>query len=133
MEGFAKSTWTKLPGLDGKRVIKIQCGGECSAILTDDGVYAMGSTLSSGAILHTPTRIELPDVVDISLGAYHILAKTANGQVYAGGDNKSARGACGVGTISHIDKPTRVPFPDDVTVLDISAGRFHSIFTCKRK
>ena len=134
-----RSTWTKVPGLDGKRVIKIQCGSECSALLTDDGVYAMGYNLFGMMPDNkelpirklTPTKIELPDVTDISLGINHILAMTTTGQVFAWGWNsEAAAGACGVGTSSDVGKPTRVLLPDDVTALSISAGSLHSIIKC---
>jgi len=128
-----RSTWTKVVGLDGQRVIKIQCGYLCSAILTDDGVYAMAhlGTLGSIRNKNTPTKIKLPNVADISLSASHILAKTTAGQVFAWGLNGA--GKCGIGTSSHVDKPTRVQLPDDVTVVKVSAGCEHSIFTCKKK
>ena len=127
-------TWKKVAGLDGKRVIKIQCGHACSAILTDDGVYAMGNDLFGDGRRNMATKIELPDVIDISLTFAHILAMTTTGQVFAWGRNRFLdSGTCGVGTSSIVDKPTRVSFPDDVTVVEISAGHLHSIFTCKKK
>ena len=120
-----------MAGLDGKRVIKIQCGVQCSAILTDDGVYAMGRNLFGKQYekRNTPTKIDLPNVMDISLKAGHILAKTTSQQVFAWGMN--GKGQCGVGANTHVEKPTRVPIPDGV-VVDIEAGWEHSIFTCKK-
>ena len=123
-----------MTGLDGKRVIKIQCGFECSAILTDDGVYAMGTDLCGGETRSMPTKIELPDEIDdISIGEAHILAKTTTGQVFAWGSNsEDCAGACGVGTNSDVEKPIRVQLPDNVVVVDISAGKKYSIIKCTK-
>ena len=128
-----RSTWTKVTGLDGERVIKIQCGAHCSAILTDRGLYAMGAQLFGAANEHrnTPTKIKLENVIDISLKYFHILAKTRTG-VFAWGWNLEGR--CGVDSNEdQIEAPTRVQVPDEFVVLDISAGCTHSILKCKLK
>lgn len=106
--------------------------------LTADGeVYAWGSN-NKHSILGTETThsyagqsadqpgrvVGLSDVVDISTGYDHSLAVTADGDVYAWGDN-SDRGKLGDGTTDDRSKPVRVPGVSDVT--EVAAGFHHSL------
>ncbi len=88
----------QVPGLTG--VVTVAAAGDSSYALTADGkVYAWGENddgqLGDGTTTDatSPVQVQgLPTVVDISAGALpdgptHVLAATANGQVYAWGDS----------------------------------------------
>lgn len=125
-----RSTWTKVIQLTG-RVIKVQCGSFCSAILTTTGVFTLGVDEFGG---DTPKLvIELGSMVaDISLKNAHILALTSNGELYAWGSNWC--GACGVGlSDGDIEKPTRVRGTKAYHIRQISAGCDYSLIRCTRK
>lgn len=123
------------PDVSGK-VVDVSAGPYVLLSLTADGaVYAWGSnnkhrilgtdTTDSYAALDQPGRVVgLSDVVDISTGYDHSLAVTADGDVYAWGDN-SDRGKLGDGTTDDRSKPVRVPGVSDVT--EVAAGFHHSL------
>ena len=63
-----RSEWTKVSAFDGMDVCLVQCGENCSAVLTNEGLYVMGRGLVDFFThVTTPTRVELDGVVDISL------------------------------------------------------------------
>ena len=125
-----RADWTMVEGLYGEEVNAIQCGDQCSAILTGDSVFVIGRFLigNEDNSVNFPTRLNLLNIVKISLRAEHIFAMDNGGRVYAWGANWD--GQCGVDSDSeHITEPTRVPIPSKYTVLDISAGENHSVIT----
>ena len=78
---------------------------------------------------NTPTKVELQNVVTISLKNEHMFALTKKDGLFAWGENTN--GECGVDSDKNqIQVPTRVPIPEDYKVDDISAGRYHSIIKC---
>ena len=98
---------------------QIQCGWECSAILTDSAVYVMGGYLKSGDNFNVPKRVELENIVAISLRRDHILALDTNGAVFSWGVNSN--GKCGVDSgADQIEKPTRVLIPAKYAVIQCS-------------
>ena len=130
-----RASWTKVNGLDeSEKVIKIQAGENCSAILTHKALYVFGCILfgEMNNKTNTPTKIPLQNVIKISLTNLHILALTKDGKLFAWGDNED--GQCGVGSNDdQIKIPTRVPIPEEYNVDDISAGFGHSMIKCTAK
>jgi E3 ubiquitin-protein ligase HERC2 len=73
----------------------------------------------------TPKIVEALEglkVVDISAGCYHVLALTADGEVYAWGGNDN--GQLGLGHTNRVSTPTKVDLPTKIT--KICAGSHHS-------
>ena len=125
-----RADWTKVVGLDGETITAIQCGNQCSAILTDESLFVMGRYLAGGKNMsvNTPRKVNLVNIAKISLRAEHILVMDNEGRVYAWGLNFDGR--CGVDSdASQIIEPTRVAISSEYTVLNISAGENHSIIT----
>ncbi|RKP36744.1 regulator of chromosome condensation 1/beta-lactamase-inhibitor protein II, partial [Dimargaris cristalligena] len=81
------------------RIIKVACGDSATVALTNYGVYSWGTYRSAEGLLGfnpereiqaTPVRIEGIDdeIVDLSVGADHVLALTRQGDVYGWGDGQ---------------------------------------------
>jgi alpha-tubulin suppressor-like RCC1 family protein len=129
-----RAKWTKIDGLEGETIQMVQCGFYCSAILTDKFVYIMGKYLNGAADnkVNVPTKVKLSNITKISLKGTHILAINDAGTVFSWGYNYY--GQCGVdSSTNQITEPTRVPIPDNFTVVDISAGCWHSAIKCCKK
>ena len=56
-----------MSALDGMDIRQIQCGHERSAVLTNRGLFVMGEKMVDGNTVTTPTRVDLDNVVDVSL------------------------------------------------------------------
>lgn len=127
-----RNDFTKVEKLNGKDVVKIDCGIQCSAALTSSGhVYVWGKFIC-GALpgwvpfAVRPLLIKLDDVTDIAVGPRYILAVVKQTKVYAWGENE--RGTCGQPLNSDIDfveKPTLVPDLGDRHILEITVGEDH--------
>ncbi len=86
--------------------------------------------LGNGSILSSPepVRVKLPRgtrVTAISAGAYHSLARTTTGHLYAWGYNGA--GQLGDGSTINRDIPVRVKLPRRTKVTLIGAGEGHSL------
>ncbi len=86
--------------------------------------------MGNGSVLTSPepVRVKLPKgtkVAAISAGAYHGLARTTTGRLYAWGANES--GELGDGTTTNRDIPVRVKLPKRTKVTLIGAGEGHSL------
>ena len=62
-----RSEWTKMSAFDGMDIRQIQCGDRRSAVLTNRGLFVMGYKVVDGNTVTTLTRVDLDDVVDVSL------------------------------------------------------------------
>ncbi len=136
-DGTTTSTGTpvmvKLP--PGTKVTAVRAGCRHSLALTTKGhVLAWGFSgqgeLGNGSVLTSPepVRVKLPKgtkVAAISAGAYHGLARTTTGRLYAWGANES--GELGDGTTTNRDIPVRVKLPKRTKVTLIGAGEGHSL------
>lgn len=122
-----RSKLTKIDAFDNKRIIKFECGAFSAVVLTTSGLFVMGDNKVGGLnYLYVPTQIELPNVTDVSLSNWHILALTKNNHVFAWGDNSS--GQCGVGSEERqIFPPRRVMVDAEYEVKQVSAGVSHSL------
>jgi len=136
-------TLVTLPGEVG-HVTQIAAGAYHSLALTSTGqLYAFGdnsvgqlgnATNRSGEPNPTPTLVTLPGevgpVTQIAAGAYHSLALTSTGQLYAFGNNYY--GQLGNTTNNAVEEPnptpTLVTLPSEVGhVTQIAAGANHSL------
>ena len=136
-------TLVTLPG-DAGPVTQIAAGYDHSLALTSTGqLYAFGNNYygqlgntTNNAVEEpnpTPTLVTLPGevghVTQIAAGAYHSLALTSTGQLYAFGDNSV--GQLGNATNRSGEPnptPTLVTLPGEVgPVTQIAAGAYHSL------
>src|SRR5947208_1201552 len=78
---------------------------------------------STGSCTWRPNRGGLTDVVQVSAGAYHTLARRADGTVWAWGWN--GVGQLGDGTTASRSMPVRVQ--GLTNVVSVSAGVYHSL------
>src|SRR6266487_3732997 len=136
-DGTTTSTGTpvmvKLP--PGTKVTAVRAGCRHSLALTTKGhVLAWGFSgqgeLGNGSVLTSPepVRVKLPKgtkVAAISAGAYHGLARTTTGRLYAWGANES--GELGDGTTTNRDIPVRVKLPTGTKVTAVAAGCSHNL------
>lgn len=119
----------------GFDIIQIECGAQFSLALTKIGeVWTWGKgdyyRLGHGTDQHVrkPTPIQClrgKKIVHVAVGALHCLAVTAEGQVFAWGDND--HGQQGTNNTSVNKKPTLVCGLDGVSVNRVACGSSHSI------
>ena len=131
-------TAVTLPGASGP-VIQVAAGTYHGLALTSSGeLYAFGENhfgqlgVDTGNDVNpTPTPVTLPEesdpVVQVAAGAYHSLALTSSGQLYAFGENRY--GQLGTDTGNDVNPtPTPVTLPGaSGPVVQIAAGGFHSL------
>jgi alpha-tubulin suppressor-like RCC1 family protein len=123
----------KLPS--GIKIISVRAGCSDSLALSSHGrVYAWGDNsygqLGDGTTNErtVPVRVKLPrgvHVTAIRAGCWDNLALTANGRVYAWGDN--SLGELGDGTNRDRHRPVLVRMPGGTRILAISAGCGHNL------
>jgi alpha-tubulin suppressor-like RCC1 family protein len=103
-------------------------GGAFTVVKTGGRLLAWGSNSSGevgdGSTTSRPSPVEVigitTPVVDIAAGAFHTLALTSDGRVYAWGHNRS--GELGDGTTKNNPTPTLVPGLRDVRAVAAGAG-----------
>jgi alpha-tubulin suppressor-like RCC1 family protein len=130
-----------LPGAEGP-VVQVAAGFSHSLALTATGqLYAfgsnelgqLGSPTNSGTMNPTPpTRVSLPGasgaVSQIAAGAFHSLALTSTGQLYAFGSNSAGQLGSESGTGTPNPTPTLVSLPGAAgPIVQISAGAADSL------
>lgn len=113
-------------------VVDVSMGWSSAAAVTSDGsLWVWGTNYSGqlglgtvGGTFTTPQRVvDLANVVDVECGGVHILARLADGSVWAAGSNQ--QGQLGDGTLTDRNRFTRViNMPDAIA---ISAGGLHSL------
>lgn len=119
-----------------ERITAIGAGTDHSVVLTADGnVWAWGDNGSGqvgrgGSTTGTSTPVWVIafsgiTITDIAVGSAHSMALTADGMLWAWGDN--TWGQVGVGRGNTISIPTPVVTLISVTITDIAAGGNHSL------
>jgi alpha-tubulin suppressor-like RCC1 family protein len=117
------------------RVRCVAAGSMHSIALTDTGhVWAWGQPLTSWGQPDSsncyvrqrgPVRVEgVDNVVQIAAGAFHNLALTASGHVFAWGN--SDYGQLGLGSTTHVSSPHLIPELSRAGVISLAAGGWHS-------
>ena len=113
-------------GLDGNAVIAIDCGNENALFLLEDGTvwtcgpnnYGQQGTAEAGSYVYEPIRIPgLENIVQISSGWGHCMARDAEGHVYAWGRNTG--GQVGNGTTKNVQTPCLLSLEG---IVDIECG-----------
>ena len=121
--------FVKVETLNDKYITKIQCGAFCSAALTSNGeVYTWGRHVCGleEDATNLPKLMEIDNVIDISVGEFHMLALDKDNHVFAWGLNKY--GQCGVGLEDHhILTPTKLPGIEGCKILQLATGGTHSL------
>ena len=137
--GLGKSTDEKLNltklriGTDRTKVVQVACGQQSSAVLTSSGqVYVFGQLTNESDVHFQPFRVQITNVVEISLSYKHILARTKESKVYAWGWNQLKQ--CGFSEARGrweqeptIKKPQLIKDLLGYNVTKISAGNKHSL------
>ncbi|CAK9050693.1 E3 ubiquitin-protein ligase HERC2 (HECT domain and RCC1-like domain-containing protein 2) (HECT-type E3 ubiquitin transferase HERC2) [Durusdinium trenchii] len=134
-----QTTPRQITSLKGERIAQVVCGDFFCAALSENGTlftWGMGSEGQLGhnskTDLHIPTQVHAGSTSfkRIAAGGSHMLAISTTGELFAWG--KGRNGQLGVGdnfesvAIYHTN-PTPVEFFKGKDVLDIAAGRDHSI------
>jgi alpha-tubulin suppressor-like RCC1 family protein len=136
--GGQRTIPTKISGLEN--VTKVSCAlSHCLVVTTQGDAYAFGAnehaqlgdgTSDSGRSQYAPIQLlgifAIKRVVSVFAAAYHSLALTNDGTVYAWGDN--TRGSCGLNYTS--TQLVLVPKPviglENQIVVDITGGEYFS-------
>lgn len=110
-------------------VQQVACGGMHSLALTTTGeVWTWGEPCGEFALLQekSPHCVQgTKEIVLIACGAFHNMAVTKAGQVYTWGINDY--GQLGHGNTRYSTSPKRVVDINEVEIVDIAAGGWHSV------
>ncbi|KAL5013415.1 hypothetical protein ScPMuIL_007685 [Solemya velum] len=116
------------------QVISVACGGEHTAVLTNQGVFCWGSSaygqVGTGT-RHTYTRPMLLDAlsavqcVSVQCGQYHTMALSVEAELYSWG--WGVHGQLGHGNIDDCLVPTRVTTLSDKQIISVAVGYCHSV------
>ena len=126
----------KMPFSGEKKIVKIQCCGHDSAILSADGEIRVWGKTRSSRNPGSPRFVIPGQAVDISLGGtFHggfMLVLTDENRLYAFGNNK--RGQCGQGSTTDpfIEQPVEVKNLQNLRIKQISAGCDHCLIKCEK-
>ena len=125
-------TPVKVPFPCEKVIVKLQCSGHDSAILSEDGEIRVWGRTWNGESSNTPRIINIGPVVEMSLGGGFMLALTSKNRLYAFGKNNY--GQCGKGhTTDFIEEPVEVQSLNNIDIKQISAGDDHCLILCNTK
>ncbi|KAJ8045489.1 Serine/threonine-protein kinase Nek9 [Holothuria leucospilota] len=128
----------KVEALQGIPIKMVSCGKEFTACLTDSGtMYTFGSDYSGclgcnqeeGDEVDTPLEVTFfhgKPVERVSCGEKHILALTADKEVYSWGCGD--KGRLGLQSEKSVCLPTKVLIPGDKGVMEVVAGADGSFF-----
>jgi len=133
---------TRITGLPSNRIVQIAAGDAHSLVLLDNGeIWSWGDNafgqLGLGDIVSAivPARViqengyPLMNIVSIVAGAFHSLALSNDGYIWAFGNNQD--GQLGNGSSANLSKPAKVQHPDNGQPLSdivlIAAGTSHSL------
>ncbi|MBQ9307872.1 MAG: hypothetical protein IJ229_08105 [Clostridia bacterium] len=112
--------------LDGNDVVAIDCGNENALFLLSDGTvwtcgpnnYGQQGNSPATGYNYEPVQIPgLEDIVQISSGWGHCMARKSDGTVYGWGRNTG--GQVGVGTKKNVQAPEKLPLSG---IVDIECG-----------
>ena len=124
--GGTKRVWMPAAagqGLDGSRIVDIQCGNVAALFLMDDGtVYTCGRNnygqqgyKGAPEFVKTPTQIpSLSGITQIACGFGQCLALDGEGRVWAWGRNSN--GQIGNGTVKSQQVPVALPLENIVSI-----------------
>jgi alpha-tubulin suppressor-like RCC1 family protein len=132
----------RIVGLPSNRIVQIAAGDAHSMVLLDNGeIWSWGDNafgqLGIGddvsALIPTQVRQEngepLTNIISIAAGAFHSLALSNDGYIWAFGHNEN--GQLGTGSSANLSIPAKVQHPDNGESLDeivfIAAGSSHSL------
>lgn len=116
------------------RVISVACGGEHTLALTQQGVFAWGSSqygqigIGTRHIYSRPMQLDKLSslqCVSVESGQYHSLAVTADGEVYSWG--WGVHGQLGHGGIEDALVPTHVQALSDKQIIKVCGGYCHTL------
>eukprot|EP00210_Caulerpa_lentillifera_P006549 g6254.t1 len=114
-------------------VKQVACGGMHSLVLTTSGeVWTWGEPCGEFALLHDkdPRCVKhTNEIVLIACGAFHNMALDRQGHVYTWGINDY--GQLGHGNTRYSTSPRRVVDLNEVEIVDIVAGGWHSVALSK--
>lgn len=77
---------------------------------------------------NSPQKVLLPEnisIKEISIGFYHSLALSYDGDLYSWGDNRYEQ--LGIGNSDNQNIPQKISFPEGVKIKDFKSGGYHSI------
>ena len=112
--------------LNGNDVLAIDCGNENALFLLSDGTvwtcgpnnYGQQGSSEAPAYAYEPIRIPgLENIVQISSGWGHCMARTADGKLYGWGRNTG--GQVGNGTTKNVKEPVLLSLTD---IVDVECG-----------
>ena len=126
-----EKTPAKVPFFGEKIILKLQCYGDDSAILSADGQIKLWGRFWNSGNRDSPRLVNIQRFVDISMGNCFMLALTSDNRLYAFGRNN--HGQCGQGSTSEfIDKLVEVKNLDNLHIKQISAGYDHCLIKCAK-
>jgi alpha-tubulin suppressor-like RCC1 family protein len=131
----------QLHAMDGVNVTNMACGLYHNLLLTAQGtVWAFGDntfgsvgTGDNKYVHYFPQKVgalQSKQVIGVAAGAYHSLAVTDQGEVYAWGDNSEGQLGISNHTAQEIWRPAKVSMDHigpNTTIVQVAAGHSHSL------
>jgi hypothetical protein len=138
--------FTLIPGLIGKEIVNVQCGGFHTLALSKNGeVYAFGSNtfgqlgLGDRKSRSTPTKLNLKNIKSIHCGYAYSCAINQSGECFGWGFNKNGRAghsdteskwisSLGKKKYAYVDTPMFIKEFEGIKIKKIACGSGHTIF-----
>ncbi|MBQ4088094.1 MAG: fibronectin type III domain-containing protein [Clostridia bacterium] len=135
--GFGDNSFGQLAAFPGQTKA-VAAGYDSSYAVDENGkLYAWGNNYSGqlgigseALMVENPTVVsKLENVLSVAAGAEHALALTADGNVYAWGDNRYGQLGCGSAE-NMISEPVQIPALSGKGAVSICAGKYTSYAVC---